>query len=311
MRRYGIAPLDGTDALAYGACTSRRDRAMATISSIRLLPCLILAGVLCAADAQAQVTLSIVGDTAEAQIELEDALGESYEATFRLVFENPQNLTEACLGLSADLLDAAGIAAVDARLPDPAGQTIDPSFPMRITVEPPPSCGLTFVNDVTIELITDDLTYAPFSPYRLMKAPVGGNFADITGAIEAGSVRARGRGGGFSEFVLAQDLSQDYAPEAENLFDEIEDELDDPEIALSAQTALGAALALAQASYAEDDFSGAIDAIDAFDADLRGFAGEAVPNVFDAEAPDGDDLGEIAALAAALRFRLARLAGQP
>ena len=278
----------------------------------RLSRVLLLAGgAVAAASAQADITLSIVGNVAEAEIELDDGLGASYEATFRLTFEQPQNLTEACLGLGADLLDAGEIAAVDARLPDPAGQAIDPGFPMRITVEPPPACGLSFINEVEIELITDDLVYTAFSPYRLMKAPVGGAFADITGAIEAGSVRARGRGGGFSEFVLATDLSQDYAPEVEALLDAIPDELEDPDIALTAQTTLDAAIALVDAAYRDDDSTAALSALDAFEDDLRGFAGEAVPNVYAADAPDGDDLGEIAALSAALRFRLGRLAGTP
>ncbi|MBB5206897.1 DUF6689 family protein [Chiayiivirga flava] len=284
---------------------------MPSLRALRLPHLLLAGGLLAAGAARADIVVSIAGNVAEAQIELEDALGASYEAVFRLTFEQPQNLTEACLGLSADLLDAAGIAAVDARLPDPAGQAIDPAFPMRITVEPPPACGLAFVNDVQIELVTGDLVYTAFSPYRLMKAPVGGAFADITGAIESGSVRARGRGGGFSEFVLATDLSQDYAPEAEDLLDELADELQDPDIALTAQTTLDIAIALVAAAYADDDFVAALAALDSFDADLRGFAGEAVPNRYAADAPDGDDLGEIAALAAALRFRLARLSGAP
>lgn len=281
------------------------------LASQRLRWALCAALAAACAPAAAQVTVQIVGDTAVAQIDLDDGFGNSIEATFTLAFEQPQNLTVACLGLTADVLDASEIAALDARLPDPAGQAIDPAFPLRVTVEPPPACGLAFVNDVAITFETDELTYTAFSPYRLMKAPVGGAFADITGAIESGSVRARGRGGGFSEFVLAQDLSQDYAPEVEALLDVIEDEIDDDDIALTARTALDAELASVAAAYDDGDFADAVAAVERFDDTLRGFAGEAVPNVFDAGAPGGDDLGEIAALAAALRFRLARLAGTP
>ena len=76
------------------------------VASPRLRCALGLALAAASMSASAQVTVQIVGDTAQAQIDLDDGLGNSIEATFTLAFEAPQNLTVACLGLSADVLDA-------------------------------------------------------------------------------------------------------------------------------------------------------------------------------------------------------------
>ena len=60
--------------------------------------------------ARGQVVLTIVGDSADAVITLPGPGNTTYQADFEIDFEFPQNLTEACLGLSADVLDAGEIA---------------------------------------------------------------------------------------------------------------------------------------------------------------------------------------------------------
>ncbi len=263
-----------------------------------------------AAFAASTINVTIVGDVATAAIEVDDGV-DSYSATLRLSFQQPQNLTAACLGIDAELLDAGAIAALDARLPDPAGQQIDPDFPVRIVVEPPPGCGLSFVNEVSFELHTTELNYTPFSPYRLVKAPIGGAFADITAAVESGSIRARGSGGAFSEFAMVQDLSQDHALDAEGLFDELSNELDDPDIALTARSTLEADLAVARGAFDSNQIADARTALAGFESDLRALAGVGVDNDYDAGTALPSEVGELLGISGALGFRLGRLDGVP
>ncbi len=277
----------------------------------QVLPILLLASLpLAVAPAQAAVVVTIVGDVATAAITIEEGV-ESYSATLRLSFEQPQNLTEACLGIAADFLDATEIAAIDARLPDPLGLEIDTDFPIRVSVEPPPGCGLSFINEVQIELTTADLDYEDFSPYRLMKGPIAGPFADITAAVEPGSIRARGRGGTFSEFVIVADLSQDFALDSTQLLAALANELDDPDIALTARVALEAQLAIVDSAFRSGQIGAARQALVAFEFDLRGFSGAGVPNAYVPEVGLGSEVGELLALSGALGFQLARLDGVP
>jgi len=258
----------------------------------------------------AQVDVTITGDVATAVITLEDD-DETYEATLRLFFQQPQNLSAACLGISADVLDAVEIGLIDARLPDPAGQEIDQDFPVRVTVEPPLGCGLSFVNEVRIELTTPNLSHQAFSPYRLMKGPINAPFADITSTIEAGSIRARGSGGRFSELLLVSDLSQDFSLDAGALLDDLANELDDPDIAATARSTLEAQLAVVESAFRSGQFSAAREALVQFDGDLRGFSGNGVANAYVANLGSSSEVGELLAISGALAFQLARLDGVP
>ncbi|MGQ0802182.1 MAG: DUF6689 family protein [Pseudomarimonas sp.] len=265
---------------------------------------------LVASPVQADVVVTIIGDVATAAITVEED-DETYTATLRLEFQQPQNLTEACLGISAAFLDAAAIAAVDARLPDPLGQQIDEDFPILVTVEPPPGCGLSFVNEVQFALTTSNLQYTDFSPYRIMKGPIAAPFADVTAAIESGSIRARGRGGAFSEFVIVEDINQDFSLDASELLADLADELDDPDIALTARTALEAELAVVESAFRSGQIASARQALLGFESDLRAFSGVGVPNGYAPDLGLTSEIGELLGLSGALGFQLARLDGVP
>jgi hypothetical protein len=261
--------------------------------------------------ALAQVVVNINGDTAVATIALPKPGGGTYNAEFRVDFDNPVNLTVACLGLSADVLDAFEIADIDARLPDPANMEIDPAFPIRVTVEPPSGCGLQFDNDIEIEFRADDLSFAPFSPYRLVKAPVTLAYRDITRSVTAGSVRTRGTGDGFSEFVIVRDLLQDYPADAAALFDALASEVDDDALTIAAQQALTADLETAHAAFIANDFAAAIASLQQFEARTRTLAGDGIPNRWRAQRDLIDDTAELLRDAGALIFVLNRLNGVP
>src|SRR5262249_46730797 len=150
------------------------------------------------------------GNTAIADIALSSA-GRTYTAQVTITFDAVQNLSPTELNLSAQLVDPLDPGLLS-RLPlcvVPAlgCATIDANFPMLITVEPLNlgAGNLNFINTYAFEVHTANLNYVPYSQYRLFKAPVNAAFNDTTDAVQSGSVRARGRGGSFSQFIVVAD----------------------------------------------------------------------------------------------------------
>jgi len=174
--------------------------------------------------ASAQVAVEIVGDTAHATILLGDSQGGTYDAEVTIAFDAPLNLTANSLNLTAELFDPAD-PGMSSRLP--AGISFTNAFPMIVTVEPPAldwifaaafdgtddgTGALSFRNDYQLEIHTHTLAWSPAGPLRLLKAPVGGSFADVTEDVLEGSARARGRGGAFSQFVIGVDANNSGLP---------------------------------------------------------------------------------------------------
>lgn len=277
----------------------------AAVLSICLLP---------AAWTEAGATVIVTiedGRKAKAEITLPRPGGGDYSADLELEFDNPQNLTVPCLGISADVLDAVEIADVESRLPNPANQSIDPDFPVRVTVDPPAGCGLQFDNDVDIELHTDDLVYVAFSSYRLMKGPIGGDFLNITGIVDPGSVRARGSSGSFSEIVIIRETVQNYADDADAAFAALQARLDDPAIGLTARQTLETDLAVSMAAYQANNYAQAIGSLDDLDSHCGALGGPALPNSWRAQRDLVNAEGEIVSYSDHLKFLLGRLNGSP
>lgn len=265
-----------------------------------------------AAAAQASIVVTITGRKVKAEISLPGPGATTYDSDFELEFDNPQNLTVACLGLDADVLDAGEIAAITARLPDPANMAIDPAFPVRVTVEPPSGCGLAFDNDADVEWRAIDLIHTAGSPYRLMKAPIAGAFRDITGAVTPGSVRVRGSTGGFSEFVFVKDLAPNYAAEATALYAQLDARLADPALSMTVKTTLQADADVSRAAFLATNYAAAIATLAAFDQHAESLVGDdALPNRWRSLRDLVNHEGELISLSDALKFTLGRLNGAP
>ena len=264
--------------------------------------------VLAANSAHASVVLTIVGDEADAVITVSAPGGSpTYTADFKLNFNSPTNLSEACLGLSASYLDAGARAAIEARMPQ-AGLIIDPDFPVLISVSPPAACGLTFRNEVRVELRTENLVFNANSPFRLYKAPVLASFRNITQSVVAGSVRARGSSGGFSDFVMVRDTAPDLVADADLAYDALTVRLDDPDIDPVARRVLEDTLALSRAAFAAGNYAAALDHVDDMRGDCGLFAGDELDNEWHATGDVENDEGEIVSLLEPLDFLLDRLA---
>lgn len=298
--------------------------------SLRFPACaLLMATLLGARAASAQVDVEVIGNTAHATILLQDELGTSYDAEVTIVFDTPMNLSPQSLNLSAELFDPASPPG-----PLPAGLSIDPAFPMLVTIEPPGTPELftsgfepfedgtgvlSFHNTYDLEIHTHRLAYTPNSPYRLLKAPIGGAFADVTEDVLKGSARARGRGGAFSQFVVGLDANNSGLGEvlvvilpkstaltlrltAAILGNLLRGEL----------TALLTNVIAAIGTAVLDPVLGCTNAIpplDDFIADVEAHAGIDIANLWRGQHDVVNDAGELSSLARTLRFSLLRCAG--
>jgi hypothetical protein len=267
-----------------------------------------------AAIAGDSVVVTIVdGRTAKADITLVNPNGGHYTAEFELEFEAQglQNLTAACLGITADVLDAAEIANVNTRLPHSDHQHVDTNFPVRVTVEPPANCGLTFQDHYDATFETEDLVYTADGPYRLMKASLGGPFHDITSSVTQGSVRSRGRTGAFSEFVIVADSNPTYTFDCEYVYSTLQARIDASSMSPTARQALTVDLAISRAAYEARNYADAVARLAIFEQHCVEYAGAALPNVWRSQRDLDNVEGDLVGNTGSLRFMMGRLSGQP
>jgi hypothetical protein len=308
-------------ALASGAWIMAIQRFASLAGSIAIAALISFAN-----PALADVSVSINGNIATALVELPSAETPTYTATVTITFDSVVNLTRDSLNLTAQIVDPNAFVGL------PNQVSIDPNFPVLISVEPPVPLflngfeagetgngSLYFFNTYELEIHTVDLACASSgSTYRLYKAPHGSNsFGDVTDDLFQGSVRARGRGGAFSQFVIANDQRPQTI-------------LGLPVIALQKLTALttrllGSAsitgallttltdlLGQVSANLLTLNIGGALGALSNFIADVTaGAQNGQIANEWAAGGSLSNDAGELLSLAQTLNFTLQLLQGAP
>lgn len=265
-----------------------------------LLAVVLLIGVgalIAAGTARAQVlpvTVEASGDTATVEVKLLDRS----LADLTLSFDEATGLTPSSLGVTAELLGPASPTLL-ARLPDLQLSQLTGALPLLVTIEPPSNGGLSFDRTVRVEVHTHLLSYTPGSSYRLFKAPLGGNFRDITDEIASGSVRARGTTGGFSQFLVLADLREtgDVIDQKVSwLRNEVE------LLPASEQPAFDAYLDTVEAAVASEDFPSATTALDLFRARAAARAGHQLAATWQPGGTQHNHAGELISGAATLKF---------
>jgi hypothetical protein len=291
---------------------------------------LLVAALLAAPVALGQVNVEIIGDTAHATVLLDDG-NTTYDAEITIVFDTPQNLSVESLNLTAELVGPE----LASRLPP--GFALNPAFPMLVTIEPPGTESLftssfeshetgtgvlSFRNTYQLEIHTHSLVYTPAGPLRLLKAPLGGTFADVTEDITSGSARARGRGGAFSQFVIGVDannaglplilaviLPKTTALSLRLVGAILNDLLRGQLVALLANVLTAVTTAILDPLLG---CTNALGPLDDFIADVQqGAAVGDVANLWRGEHDVTNDAGELLSLAQTLRFSLLRCTGAP
>lgn len=219
-----------------------------------------------------------------------------------LSFENVTGLNLLSLGISARIVSPWD-PALRARLPE--GTAVSP-LPIMLRIEPPVWSGLTFRGVASFDIHTELLPYAPNSLLRIFKAPLGGQFQDITVAMGPGSYRARGEIGGFSDFLIVVDqrpLEQVIATKLDaleamvgssqpSLSGSVYDDLQDGLQAIRTRTANGAT-------------RNAIKEVDQFLEIVEEHSGTEIPDVWRAARDVENVAGNLRSAATSLRFSLA------
>lgn len=274
----------------------------------------------------AQVVVTVSGNVAHADISLVSGV-QTYDGEVTITFDAPVNLTPQSLNLTAEIVNPADPLLV-ARLP--AGTSVDPAFPVLITVEPtaferifasslePNENGdgnLRFVNAYDFEIHTHELVFVPGTSYRVFKAPLAGAFFDITADVTNGSVRGRGRSGGFSQFLMVSDTR----PETVLGLPVIAlGKLVDLELRLVAailgnvlRLELAGLLSNVQLALLSLNYAAAIVQIDLFILRVNEEAGTGIQNVWRSQRDLVNDAGDLDGLARSLRYSIVRLNGGP
>ncbi|AOE49820.1 DUF6689 family protein [Kangiella sediminilitoris] len=246
------------------------------------------------------VDITVHGNKVEAVINLTG----NVEADFTLTFENTVGLTADNVGITAELVDITDLALLD-RLPDNLNINLLSAFPMMITVEPPSSGGFSFSGLATVDIHTHNLEYTAGTPLRFFKAPLGGEFKDITATMGSGSYRARGTTGKFSQFIIVADLRLPIAV-VNTKFTRLSNEL----TAFSTQidpivyNDLNAQLADIQQLIQQQDYVLASNKVDEFSRTVEQNRGTKIPDVWRSSRDVDNVAGELIALANTLRFSL-------
>jgi hypothetical protein len=266
------------------------------------LPLALLLGSAAASAQSLPVSTEIAGNTATVQVGTVGIDGNPL-ADLTFTFDEVSGLTPQSLGVSAKLVDL-GDSALLARLPQLSLSALSSSLPLMVTVEPPATGGLSFRRSGRFELHTHALAYTAGSSLRVFKAPLGGRFRDVTEEIAPGSVRARSRYGGFSQFLLLVDVRETSTVIGEKIA-YLRDRVD--ALPAGEQGAFDTQLDGVEAALDARNFAGAIAGIDAISARASERAGTYIPDVWRA-ARDVENLaGELIAGAATLKFSVAYL----
>jgi hypothetical protein len=220
-----------------------------------------------------------------------------------LTFDDASALTSQSIGISAELVDPAN-ALLLSRLPGAPLTLPTRELPLLLTIEPPASAGLSFKRTVTVEIHTRLLPYTAGSSFRLFKAPLGGDFRDITREVLPGSVRTRGTSGAFSQFLLIVDVRPtDYVIDEKFAWTRsVTARLPKKE-----REPLDAYLAAASTATDAGRYADAIAALDAFSARVASRSGKFIPDTWRARRDLDNQAGELLSGAATLKFSIGYL----
>lgn len=246
------------------------------------------------------LAIDIQGNKVEAVIHLPGGIS----ADITLQFENTVGLTKDSLGLSAELIDVTSLSILE-RLPDVTNIAPPLAFPMMITIEPKADSGFAFSGLATVDIHTHNLEYTAGTPLRFFKAPLNGEFKDITVTMGAGSYRVRGATGGFSQFIIAADLRAPMVV-VNKKFNDLQTALNDfaPQINSDVYTQLLQDLADINQLILLQEYNAASNKLNTFKRSVNDNRGNNIPDVWRSSRDIRNVAGELIAYANTLRFSL-------
>jgi hypothetical protein len=118
-------------------------------------------------------------------------------------FEKSVGLTADNIVIEAFLIPIHDIS-VFSRIKSSA-VNLHPDFPVLLRISPKADKGFSFEGLASVEIYTKAIDYQAGMPAKLFTSHAGGDFEDITSMVSAGSLRARGNMGKFSDFIIVLD----------------------------------------------------------------------------------------------------------
>lgn len=223
-------------------------------------------------------------------------------------FESVTGLTPDSLGISVQAVSPTD-AGLLARLPP--GASIPAGFPVLVRIEPTPSGGLSFTGVATIQISAPNLP-STTDVLRLVAAPLGGVFADITAVREkvpsvnwTTDYRVIGTKGGFSEFLIVADPTPlDQAITAK--LDRLDQILSDNAGAIPGPLRgdLSSEVAAIRAQYLQGNVTAALQRLDLFLDTVEQHSGPDIPDVWRAARDRVNVAGMLRAAGSTLGFSL-------
>jgi hypothetical protein len=144
-------------------------------------------------------SVSINGNVLKAKLQVTSLI----EVDLVVEFEKSIGLSANNIDISASLVDVNSSSVTNRINVDDI--KVIPSFPVVISITPKVNSGFGFEGLASVEIYTKSIDYNVAMPARLFRSHDNGNFEDITSMVSAGSIRARGNTGSFSDFMILLD----------------------------------------------------------------------------------------------------------
>lgn len=267
---------------------------------------LAIAAALCLTMAPMANAVAVLPDTitvTDNQLKASVQVSNTIAVDLTVSFEKVIGLNANTLSVSAELL-----SPLDSAITDRLGSALiapAAAFPVIVSLTPDPDSGFAFEGVATVELYTKAIHYTPDLPLRLFTSHAGGTFEDITTLVSAGSIRARGNTGKFSDFMILLDtrtpatIVADKAAALDAFVNAQSHSISAP--LLSTVESLLSSLSLAVSSQ---DYDTALDETDALITVIENSDKGAMPDVWQASDSLTNVKGELLSSLTSLRYAL-------
>jgi hypothetical protein len=244
-------------------------------------------------------SVSINGNVLKAKLQVTSLI----EVDLVVEFEKSIGLSANNIDISASLVDVNSSSVTNRINVDDI--KVIPSFPVVISITPKVNSGFGFEGLASVEIYTKSIDYNVAMPARLFRSHDNGNFEDITSMVSAGSIRARGNTGSFSDFMILLDersnvdMIEDTFSQLNQLFNQHSDKVLQI-LGMSIQTSI---ISLQQALLMSD-FATALELTESLISLTESATGDQMSNVWRSSNDVINMQGELLTRLKTLRFSL-------
>jgi hypothetical protein len=244
-------------------------------------------------------SVSINGNVLKAKLQVTSLI----EVDLVVEFEKSIGLSANNIDISASLVDVNSSSVTNRINVDDI--KLIPSFPVVISITPKVNSGFGFEGLASVEIYTKSIDYNVAMPARLFRSHDNGNFEDITSMVSAGSIRARGNTGSFSDFMILLDersnvdMIEDTFSQLNQLFNQHSDKVLQI-LGMSIQTSI---ISLQQALLMSD-FATALELTESLISLTESATGDQMSNVWRSSNDVINMQGELLTRLKTLRFSL-------